>query len=201
MDDFRNTATALNGREPWHDFSQAEESAVSSYSLLQRKKIVRPSQPVDDSRVITPTLMKLEISFPKNDNLAMLPDVLSQNQQRLKEAKFSLLLSTKIERLAYKTSPDCSSLSTKSLQNFLTFWNLAKKLDPKIVEPDVFLCPNGNLQAEWYKNSKRQLAIEFGNEFSLCVCMNGEKVFSSKDGINGLASTLSVHTDHPLRWQ
>ncbi len=127
-----------------------------------------------------------------------LPASLAQNQQSLEHANFSDELAERIKGFAYKVRSSGQSLNPISLHNFLSFWISIKN---EACEPDVFLCNNGNIQAEWYKNSKRHLVIEFGPIFAICVLIDRDVIWKGKERLLNLAGILNIHSSRPLKWQ
>jgi hypothetical protein len=91
-------------------------------------------------------------------------------------------------------------MSSRSLQSFLTFWAHTRK---DAVEPDVFLLPNGNVQAEWAKKCNL-MTIEFrddGEMFFSIVDESGEMVGKERATPGGeMLSLLLARKSKPLYW-
>lgn len=92
------------------------------------------------------------------------------------------------------------ALNGDSLSNFLIFWC---EVESHSKEPEFSLLPNGNIQAEWYKNNNHFSEIEFKD--------NGKVLFGFFDGknyevegeadINDLFSIVSRKNFRILKWK
>jgi len=132
----------------------------------------------------------------------VIPYAVKANWQSLARSGLSEEGFSYIRRLSNK--PDgwrgegSRAMSSESLERFLQFWHNAK-LAAK--EPEFSLLPNGNLQAEWYKNSRRFLEIEFKpSDRVLIGFVNGEEMLHGRYDIKGTVDLLLRHPDKPLKW-
>ena len=130
------------------------------------------------------------------------PFPISSNIQLLEECNFSDETRRRIEYLAYLPEGwhggEGHSLNPMSLRNYLNFWLDIKK---DAIEPDLFLCPNGNIQAEWFKNSKRNLSIEFKRNEALLILIDGKNIRQiNEENFENLAQELLQRPGFPLKW-
>ena len=173
------------------------ETEISNIGLLlgARRKKIQSISHVDIKEVDISASPILKVS--EVDNVSSLSPALAQNQQDIEAAGFSDDTYNRIVSLAYEQPSAGQSLNPVSLNKFLSFW-LSIKESAK--EPELFLCNNGNIQAEWYKNSKKQLIIEFGASLSICIFINGDKQWKQKEDISELSQSLKSHSAAPLKW-
>ena len=106
----------------------------------------------------------------------------------------SSLAKAKIARFRNKSIP----LNEESLESFLNFW---EKVSSHSIEPELFLCPNGNLKAEWFKNYKKNLNIEFTKDNTAYLNLyDAKNVIEAIDNINEIARNLINRPTKPFNW-
>lgn len=92
-----------------------------------------------------------------------MPDAIRANWYELAISKLSVEAFARLNLLANKQAgwrgPGAMALSGASLSKFLRFWATVRSV---AAEPELMLTPMGTLQAEWFKNHKQFLEIEFG---------------------------------------
>jgi hypothetical protein len=89
-------------------------------------------------------------------------------------------------------------LSVASLSVFLKFWSLVSS---DAAEPEFALMPNGHLSAEWFKNNRRHLDVEFAEDWMVYFGLfNGEGISEGKETIENLAAILRATKPKPLLW-
>jgi hypothetical protein len=91
-------------------------------------------------------------------------------------------------------------LHSLSLRNFLSFWRLIKD---KAHEPEIVLCANGNIQAEWYRNESNALFIEFCDKEKKTIFsfMNEDKQSDGLEDLDNLSRMfLSRKNNIPFFW-
>jgi hypothetical protein len=135
------------------------------------------------------------------ENTTALPIPITQNMQLLKDANFSKKTADRINYLANLEvgwhANAGQTLNPLSLRNFLNLW-LDIRTDAN--EPDLVLCSNGNIQAEWFKNTKRNLAIEFRAGDAIYVLQDGESYVPAIDDLDNLKRTLTSRNPSPFSW-
>jgi hypothetical protein len=91
------------------------------------------------------------------------------------------------------------ALSATSLSVFLKFWGAVSH---DATEPQFALLPNGNLSAEWFKNSRRHLDLEFADDWMIyCGLFNGDGIWEGKETVENIANVLRATVSKPLRWR
>jgi hypothetical protein len=147
------------------------------------------------------TMVAIPLPLQVGDNVASSPKSLKHSLQMLEDCAFTKATRKRIVELAYKEEGwDFGyglSLNPVSLIKFLSFW-LAVKANKN--EPELFLCQNGNLQAEWYKNSKNNLILEFTPNSAMCILNCRIDPYIGKDTYAKLVQRLGNHTSLPLKW-
>lgn len=149
---------------------------------------------------------KTSVSLPPDSKICSSPTTdtsppaISYNFQLLEHAGFSQKTKKRIEYLAYLKEGWLGngglSLDNLSLSNFLKLW---LRIKAKATEPDLVLCPNGNIQAEWFKNSKRNLLIEFQREKAIYILNDGKSHIPAIDDFENLV-ILTNRPSQPFRW-
>jgi hypothetical protein len=90
------------------------------------------------------------------------------------------------------------ALSSASLSVFLKFWSVVSQ---EAAEPQFALMPNGHLCAEWFKNDRRHLDLEFADDWMIYFGLfNGNGIWEGKETIENLAITLKATPSKPLLW-
>ena len=92
-----------------------------------------------------------------------MPDAIRANWYELAISRLSVDAFARLNFLANRQAgwrgPGSMALSGASLSRFLRFWATVRAV---AVEPELMLTPMGTLQAEWFKNYRQFLEIEFG---------------------------------------
>jgi hypothetical protein len=89
-------------------------------------------------------------------------------------------------------------LSSRSLRLFLAFW---RKVRHHAREPELVLCPSGHLQAEWHRNWRRHLEIEFCEDGHVFYGLfNGDRVHEGYDQSAAIVDFLQRYPGRPLMW-
>lgn len=88
-----------------------------------------------------------------------------------------------------------------ALRLFLTFWQLVKA---EAREPDLYVLPNGGLQALWSHANGSFLVMEFvGNERVYWAVNEGDNITEGQHAANSLralAMSLKAQPNKPLKW-
>jgi len=91
------------------------------------------------------------------------------------------------------------SLSDRALEAFLEF---LIRLGDDVVEPELTLTARGTLHAEWFRNTRRHLDLEFISEEKVFFGLfDGKTVYEGIDCLNGLSSWLKQRSSQPLKWR
>jgi hypothetical protein len=140
---------------------------------------------------------------PRHSDREATPSAISINWTRLSRAGLTSGASARLYKLAMRTDgwrgSGSRALNSVSLAGFLAFWS---SVSGQATEPHFTLLPNGHLGAEWYKNSRHHLDIEFADDQ---IAYFG--LFSGKTEIEGIenpqviAKSLLGHPAKPLRWK
>ena len=89
-----------------------------------------------------------------------------------------------------------------NFDSFLNFMNFWRKISHAAIIPEFSIAPNGNLVAAWYKNSKRNLEIEFCiDNHCYYGISNGKDEDVNKITISDLATMLLSIKEQPLFWK
>jgi hypothetical protein len=137
------------------------------------------------------------------DQIETTPSAISANYVRLRRANLSDASLATLYRLAARRpgwrGPGSRSLHSASLMGFLDFWT---QVCSQAIEPDFVLAPNGNLIAEWHKNVRRHLDIEFVDGSSAYFGhFNGKKVLEGIESVRDIVAILNSLTSSALRWK
>lgn len=90
------------------------------------------------------------------------------------------------------------SLRSSSLRNFLQFW---ENVQFTAAEPEFALAPNGYIQAEWHRNWKKHLEIEFcENEMCYYGLCDGNSIHEGRATVSELVSLILLRRSKPLLW-
>jgi len=131
-----------------------------------------------------------------------IPDAILQNWQVLANAKLSEPAYLFVSHLAGEPlgwrGPDSRPLRSGSLANFLMFWSAVRE---RAIEPDFVLTPDGNLQAEWYKDNNHFVELEFQPGHQLLFGLfNGESVIEGCAKTSEVTAMLAIQDFKPLKW-
>jgi hypothetical protein len=132
------------------------------------------------------------------------PPAISVNRMRLNRAGFSRQSNATLFNIACRADgwrgSGSRSLKSGSLSNFLEFWN-AISLPTKALEPRFTLTPDGSLVAEWLKNRRHHLDLEFREDGMVYFGLfNGRSTVEGIDSIKGLIGHLRSVAPSPFRW-
>jgi hypothetical protein len=96
------------------------------------------------------------------------PLSIALNWTRLTRAELSDKAYSKLFSIAARSEgwrgPGSRALSSASLSVFLKFWSDVSR---EAAEPQFALMPNGHLCAEWFKNDRRHLDLEFADDWMM----------------------------------
>jgi hypothetical protein len=130
------------------------------------------------------------------------PSAILGNWSRLFQANLPANMYIRIRQLARYDNGwrghGSKALSAEALKVFLNFWI---KASVEAAEPDIALTAHGTLQAEWFRNSRRHLDLEFvdSNEIFFGL-FNGRNINEGVDSPVELLEWLRNHRAKPLRW-
>lgn len=186
-----------------------EPSAPVALSLLEREEEegYRPPRPVPPEIPVALTDVLMVDPFAEEGRISpaleALPDAVRDNWNRLAVSELTEQSYATITKLAHKGTgwrgAGSLPLSAGSLRAFLDFWQQIKE---HAKEPELTMTPRGNLVAEWHKNWRRHLDIEFrAGGFALYGLFDGQSLHEGRDTISGLARFLMYRERKPLRWQ
>jgi len=141
-------------------------------------------------------------SYPKFYSTEVVPDAIFQNWQALANAKLSEKSYLFLFHLARKSwgwrGAGSHPLRSGSLANFLAFWSKARE---ESVEPDFVLTPNGNLQAEWYKDNSHFVELEFQSDHQILFGLfDGKSVIEGREKAAEVNAMLGIKDFRPLKW-
>jgi hypothetical protein len=131
------------------------------------------------------------------------PSTISINWTRLSRAGLTPEAYSQLLKIATRNDgwrgPGSRALRSLSFVGFLNFWPL---ICVQAVEPEFTLLPNGNLGAEWYKNSQRHLDMEFIDaQMAYFGFFSGATEIEGKANIQVIAQLLTSNSANPLRWK
>jgi hypothetical protein len=131
------------------------------------------------------------------------PTSIALNLARLEAAKLAAATKARILALAMRRDgwrgPGSRALGATSLSTFLKFWGLIAR---EAAEPELALMPNGHLSAEWFKNSRRHIDLEFADDTTIyCGLFNGSAIWEGKDDAQNIATMLKGTASKPLLWR
>lgn len=90
-------------------------------------------------------------------------------------------------------------LNARSLTDFLRFW---RAINFFANEPHLSLSPNGSIIAEWHKNSRRNLFLEFLASGEIYIGLtDGSLEYDARDNKIGAIAFLKNRPSKPLRWR
>ncbi len=136
------------------------------------------------------------------ENSSAMPQAIRENFQLLKSAGFSDTLKKRIYFLSGSRQGWYGgvglSLNPLSLRKFIDFWALIKASSK---EPHLFLCQNGNIQAEWFHSPTKNLSIEFKPNSIICVLFDKKDVFQGNiSELESFGNMLLTSKSAPLKW-
>jgi hypothetical protein len=130
------------------------------------------------------------------------PLAMALNWNRLARAELSEASYSRLFAIASR--PDgwrgrgSKALSAASLSVFLKFWSVVSR---DAAEPQFALMPTGHLSAEWFKNRRRHLDLEFADDWMIYFGLfNGDGISEGKETIQNLANILKSTSFKPLLW-
>jgi hypothetical protein len=132
-----------------------------------------------------------------------MPRVIVSNWTRLFRAKLSGSLYSKIMQIARRQDgwrgEGSRGLTQEALQAWLDFWTA---VNDDASEPALALTARGTLQAEWFRNARRHLDLEFVSGQKIFFGLfDGRAAYEGVDTIEALAPWLGDHHAHPLQWR
>jgi hypothetical protein len=138
----------------------------------------------------------------KPSETSSIPEATKSNWYNIEQSDLSIDLYSAILKLAHKPMSwrgvGSKKLISSSLSEFLNFWQNVKN---SAIEPEVVLLPNGNIQAEWYKNDKHFLEIEFGsNQMLLFGLFDGKKVYEGTGELIEVITIAKLNSSKALNW-
>jgi hypothetical protein len=149
-------------------------------------------------RTIRPPAQRLPVT-----DATSTPSAIWANWSRLSQANLSVETYTRIRNLArYEKEwrgPGSKALTSESLRTFLEFWI---DVGPVATSPDLAITARGSIQAEWFRNSRRHLDLEFvGKDKVFFGLFNGNAINEGIDTLEGVAAWLKSHHAKPLLWK
>jgi len=91
------------------------------------------------------------------------------------------------------------ALTEEALKAFLEF---LIKIDEDTVEPTLALTARGTLQAEWFRNLRRHLDVEFvSDEKAFFGLFDQHSVYEGVDSVDALVRWLPDRPSKPLKWR
>ncbi|NQU63590.1 MAG: hypothetical protein HQ517_04815 [SAR324 cluster bacterium] len=138
----------------------------------------------------------------KSSKTSSIPEAIKSNWYNIEQSDLSFDLYSTILKLANKPNGwrggNSKKLISSSLSEFLNFWQSIKS---SAIEPEVVLLPNGNIQAEWYKNDKHFLEIEFGSDqMFLFGLFDGKKIYEGRGKLNDVITIAKLNSSKALNW-
>jgi hypothetical protein len=131
-----------------------------------------------------------------------MPEAIIQNWQLLATSGLTEQSYLSLLRLVRKSpgwrGEGSRSLEYESLENFLHFWMGVKE---ESVEPEFGLAPNGNLRAEWYKDKRHFVELEFrADDDCIFGIFDGKTVFEGRASATNIIQLLETRDFRPLKW-
>lgn len=133
----------------------------------------------------------------------IVPAAIMRNWLMLANSGLSDVTYTRLLRLAQQSEKPAwistRKMSAESLASFLKFWMIVRHT---AVEPDLVLLPNGNVQAEWYRDEKHNLDLEFlVGDSCIFGLFDGRNVAEGAESIASIESLLRAKDFAPVRWR
>lgn len=187
-------------------FKDIDSDFISKLSPDQLKYLISTLTSESISRETSATIYKIGNNdsniglFTPNTNGT--PYAIERNWQKIRTAKISEAQYNRIYNLAknYNNWNRYSSniMNSYSLSCYLNFWG---KIRDFAVEPEIFLCANGNIQAEWTNGKRKNLYIEFSQKnLAYFGMFNGHKIIEGVEDIESLTNLLINIESNPLNW-
>ncbi len=159
------------------------------------------------SILVTATQVQENPFLPSAEHpTTVLPTAISSNWNDLAGGGLSEKIYQRLLELAGLTAGWNGSgslgMNASSLWSFIAFWKQVRQFS---VEPELVLTPSGHLQAEWSKNSKHCLEIDFrgSGENSYFALIDGRKAVI--EGASSIKEILRIITSYQngvaLTWQ
>jgi hypothetical protein len=132
-----------------------------------------------------------------------MPQVIVSNWSRLSRANLSGNIYGRILQIARRQDgwrgQGSKRLTEEALKAWLDFWTA---VSGNALEPALALTARGTLQAEWFRNSRRHLDLEFvSSERIFFGLFDGPAAYEGVDTIEALVPWLADHRAHPLQWR
>ena len=139
----------------------------------------------------------------KLDHFVSIPHAIHENWTALALSDISAKKYDVIYKLAAHKDgwrgPGSRGLRGDCLRSFLSFWQQVKTV---ATAPHLTLSPNGNLIAQWFKNTKRNLVVEFMTGDRVYIGLQeGSTEYDAVDEATGAINFLTHRTSRPLRWK
>jgi hypothetical protein len=156
--------------------------------------------------VIVPEMQENPFLASAEHPTTVLPTAISSNWNDLAGGGLSEKIYQRLLELAGLTAGWNGSgslgMNASSLWSFIAFWKQVRQFS---AEPELVLTPSGHLQAEWSKNSKHCLEIDFrgSGENSYFALIDGRKaVIEGAASIKEIFKIITSYQDGvALTWQ
>lgn len=201
-----------------NDFNQELNPYNTSSDMTECKISLDHLQFISQPRIITHLGHRrndFTFSYARHHNITdslteihrtnVVPYAIQENWMLFIETNIPKESYNKIFQLAGKTDnwrgAGSKKLNGESLREYLKFW---KKIYSFATEPDFSLMPNGNLQAEWFKNNTHFTEIEFQPNGTIFYgVFDGKTVHEGESKVNELVPLISstVASKKRLQWQ
>jgi hypothetical protein len=132
-----------------------------------------------------------------------MPQVIESNWTRLFRANLSSTLYSRIMQIARRQDgwrgQGSKGLTPEALKTWLDFWTAVNDIAS---EPALALTARGTLQAEWFRNSRSHLDLEFVSKDRIFFgLIDGHAAYEGVDTSKALVSWLAQHHAQPLQWR
>jgi hypothetical protein len=185
------------------EISGRKYSTVGSSLIIEKdnRTMTYISEPLPEASVDL-TVEVQELFAPSSGETGATPETIVKNWQLLATSGLSEQSFLFILRLARKKSgwrgSGSKPLEASSLSNFLKFWD---KVSEYATEPEFALAPNGNIQAEWYKDERHFLELKFTpHNMIFFGFFDGDKVYEGRTEPDDIIKILSSKEFKPLKW-
>jgi len=131
-----------------------------------------------------------------------LPAAIHANWYAILVADVSVEIYNQVVRIARLEAgwagPYSQALNSQSLRHFLRFWENVSEI---AVDPELVMTTRGHLHAEWHKNRKRHLDIEFCDDGKVFYGLfDGTSIHEGIDRVGEVVAFLRGRRNNPLDW-
>jgi hypothetical protein len=132
-----------------------------------------------------------------------MPQAIVSNWTSIFRAGLSVPLYSRIMQISLRQDgwrgPGSKGLTPEALKVWLDFWTATKD---DASEPALALTARGTIQAEWFRNSRSHLDLEFVSKDKIFFGLfDGRATYEGVDTLRAIIPWLSDHRARPLQWR